>query len=432
MSKFSLPVADEGFDELRYPWFPGPKCDEHLKEWINDRKVTTRVEDIQPSSWFKVKSVEWLKDVQAWRLMATSPKIKKPKPAASEAATGEQKPDASKEGVGEEDADLGLEAKKQVAPGEKDMTTRMKEAVEKLTTDVFGIEDINNIDGEDTPLYMDWEYEDWILLSLRFEVHLLIYSFLKDCPDKERPGMPPEHLAFYYERYFNKTLNLKTFSCETAEDLLGLIKDTIVQKKTNRVLFSLVAEDVESNTIFVKLTEHARRIRQRRIGLGTEQPLRFQGRPTQTKFVPASIPVAGFGTTSSSSSASPTMSVVKATSKVFGGPPQGTADQAKAGAPVNTVKAAAQGGGGPSGPPQFSPPGMAGMQQAMMQSMQSMMQAAQPKQQAKQPGRQFNPNVNPVWGAAFGGGSGANNPMMALATLMSKGMGGMNNWGKGR
>merc|ERR1711920_1090955 len=52
-AKFTLPTKDEGFDEIKYEWTKGAKCEEYLKAWVLNKKQTTRVEDIKPSAWFR-------------------------------------------------------------------------------------------------------------------------------------------------------------------------------------------------------------------------------------------------------------------------------------------------------------------------------------------------------------------------------------------
>ena len=44
----------------------GEECEEYLKTWIMDRKLTTRVEDIHPSSWFHDKTKAWEKANREW------------------------------------------------------------------------------------------------------------------------------------------------------------------------------------------------------------------------------------------------------------------------------------------------------------------------------------------------------------------------------
>merc|ERR1712187_193669 len=64
--KFSTPEKDEGFDEIRYEWHKNDICKGYLKQWVQDRKLTTRVEDLTPSEWFSNKWKDWQKALQTW------------------------------------------------------------------------------------------------------------------------------------------------------------------------------------------------------------------------------------------------------------------------------------------------------------------------------------------------------------------------------
>lgn len=88
--------------------------------------------------------------------------------------------------AGDEDAAKALEenAKAAAAPMEIDF--------EDL--DVMGVTDILDL-GNGMPLFDKFQYEDWTLLSTRYELHLLIHSFKKDLDDPDRPsfGEPWRH-----------------------------------------------------------------------------------------------------------------------------------------------------------------------------------------------------------------------------------------------
>lgn len=137
--------------------------------------------------------------------------------------------------------------------------------------DVFGVEDINDIGGGE-PLYSAFQHEDWQMLSLRFELHLLSHAFRKDANDPDRSHVPFEHVAFYYNKYYRKPISAKTFGAETFEELLDLIRDAmvIVTHKGLKVIESQLQEDLESLNIFAMLTEEHRRERARRVDMGDE------------------------------------------------------------------------------------------------------------------------------------------------------------------
>merc|ERR1712048_827668 len=66
-ANFSIPTKDEGFDEIRFAWQPVEKAEEHLKAWVSEKKLTMKVDDLQPGAWFKDKWYEWQDQVHAWK-----------------------------------------------------------------------------------------------------------------------------------------------------------------------------------------------------------------------------------------------------------------------------------------------------------------------------------------------------------------------------
>merc|ERR1712060_723018 len=65
-ANYSIPSTDEGFDEIRYVWSKADVCADKFKEWILDKKRTMRIEDLEPSSWFKEKWTAWEKVLGEW------------------------------------------------------------------------------------------------------------------------------------------------------------------------------------------------------------------------------------------------------------------------------------------------------------------------------------------------------------------------------
>lgn len=433
---FSLPDPSEGFDEVLYPWQSPVGVNDYLRQWIQEHKLTTRIEDLQPSEWFKEKWQKWQKDLQGWHakhveykdpvkraaLLAAKAKAKEeandktqeaedgeknpkrrklspengekgdetkdeaketaktdetskeavvePKqdapteakeetkeeakedlekftvpqlkdklraaglmvsgnkadlikrlqaakeaeanktsaepPPEQEGEKKEEKPDAptaeagkeeekkdeaqdmqvdqegeKKEEKGEEaaageadkegDKKEEAESKEKEAQEEEDNVDYLKELdeeIEQADNDVFEIEDVTDI-GTGEPLFFNFGFEDWALLSLRFELHLLAHAFLHDCGDPERSGIYPDHLLFYYNRYYKKGLNPKNYGVEGVEELVTLVRDSIVVCPP-KVIESMLSPELEDNDIFVKLTEEARRERLRRLDAGDE------------------------------------------------------------------------------------------------------------------------------------------------------------------
>merc|ERR1712232_895665 len=65
--KFTLPSTDEGFDTVNYEWQDSAASREYLRTWVLERKLTTRIEDLQPSEWFRTKALAWQKLFAEWQ-----------------------------------------------------------------------------------------------------------------------------------------------------------------------------------------------------------------------------------------------------------------------------------------------------------------------------------------------------------------------------
>mmetsp|Transcript_80078 Transcript_80078/g.259411 ORF Transcript_80078/g.259411 Transcript_80078/m.259411 type:complete len:319 (+) Transcript_80078:3-959(+) len=151
--------------------------------------------------------------------------------------------------------------------------------------DVFNVQNISDI-GTGEPLFANFTWEDWMLLSLRFELHLLVHAYKHDVNDPERTSFHETHLTYYYGKYFKKQFNLKYYGVETELELLEIIKDTIEVAPKNSVLDPQLADDTPMEN-FVKLTEDHRRERQRRIDAGDETAaLKFQKPPPRQQSNP--------------------------------------------------------------------------------------------------------------------------------------------------
>merc|ERR1712039_533020 len=116
--------------------------------------------------------------------------------------------------------------------------------------------------------------------------------------------MGETHLAFYYNKYYRKTLNAKYFGVNTNLELCTLVKDTVKFSENPQVLTSVMGEEPENFDMFVRLTEEHRRERQRRIDAGDET--------AKLKFSPLAAQAAQ--TAKASSSAATTGAASKAAS----------------------------------------------------------------------------------------------------------------------
>jgi len=247
-AKFSLPSMEEGFDRIDFEWLPEDKSKEYLQEFVRAKKLTERVEDLQPSEWFATRLADWKKLLSSWK--RKQQEFKDPK---KKAAAAKEKKAAN--GKDDEAADGNEEAKQ----------TKMDINAEDL--DVFSVEDVMDI-GNGEPLFAKYAYEDWALLTLRFELHLLIHAFRHDLGDPERATFHESHLPFYYNKYYKMAFKVKNFGVEKIEDLVDMVKDTAEISGKN-CLEAQLSDDTPMDN-FVKLTEDHRRDRMRRLDAGDE------------------------------------------------------------------------------------------------------------------------------------------------------------------
>mmetsp|Transcript_73122 Transcript_73122/g.169568 ORF Transcript_73122/g.169568 Transcript_73122/m.169568 type:complete len:858 (-) Transcript_73122:151-2724(-) len=244
-TRFSLPKEEEGFDKISFEWQPAEAATGYLREWVLKRKATQRVEDIQPSKWFKENLVEWHKLLLEWKKKQTEWK-----------KVIDQLQEWKKEG------------KKKTPEDDKKEGDDKPTEIDAEDLDVFRVENVCDV-GSGEPLFANFEYEDWCLLALRYELHLLINAFRKDINDPDRPTFHESHLMFYYNRYFTKSLDLKVFNVTSNKELVEMIKDTMALNPTNGMLECQLGEDTQMDN-FVKLAEEHRRDRQRRLDAGDE------------------------------------------------------------------------------------------------------------------------------------------------------------------
>merc|ERR1712129_552132 len=160
-------------------------------------------------------------------------------------------------------------AKKKEGEEGEEAPQEEEEEQQEADIDILLVEDVNDV-GTGDPLYKDFTFEDWALLQIRLELYLLHIAFKKDVDDPERPGVPEQHLPFYYNKYFRKQLTPKYFGVGTNTELTTLIKDTVTWNDESKVMTTPQPEDLDGSDIFVRLTEENRRERQRRIDAGDE------------------------------------------------------------------------------------------------------------------------------------------------------------------
>eukprot|EP00437_Effrenium_voratum_P003273 CAMPEP_0181419836 /NCGR_PEP_ID=MMETSP1110-20121109/12278_1 /TAXON_ID=174948 /ORGANISM="Symbiodinium sp., Strain CCMP421" /LENGTH=923 /DNA_ID=CAMNT_0023542863 /DNA_START=46 /DNA_END=2815 /DNA_ORIENTATION=- len=290
--KFTLPSSEEGCDKVTFLWYKEAQCKEYLQKWVLERKMTQRVEGLQPSDWFRQKHNEWNRMLGSWkrahqdfkdpsrRRALQMAKKRKEQAQAKKSEEGKKTEEAAEENGGQPEE--GEAEKEKPEEGEEKADKEQPEEPEEMKVDAasldpFAVEDVTDL-GNGEPLFAEFTFEDWMLLSLRFELHLLCHAFRHDLDDPDRPSFKENHFSFYYQKYYKRGFNLKSFGVESTEGLISLIKDTVELSPSGSMETQLSDDTPLDN--FVRLTEDARRDRQLRIDSGDELAyLKFQ-RPT--------------------------------------------------------------------------------------------------------------------------------------------------------
>mmetsp|Transcript_48803 Transcript_48803/g.111156 ORF Transcript_48803/g.111156 Transcript_48803/m.111156 type:complete len:891 (-) Transcript_48803:33-2705(-) len=302
-SKFTLPDQTEGFDAVTFMWQNEEQSKDYLRTWMLERKLTQRVEELEPSDWFKAKWTEWTKLLNSWK--RKQQEFKDPvKRKAALAAKKKAQEDKKKKA---EEAKKAKEEGGEEAAAEEPEEPEKEEAAMEINAedlDVFGVEDVMDI-GNGEPLLANFVYEDWQLLSLRFELHLLVHAFKHDLDDPERPTFHESHLSFYYSKYYKKSFNLKYYGVAKLAELIEMMKDTMEINSKTSTLESQLSDDTPMDN-FVKLTEDHRRDRQRRLDAGDETAKLQFTKPPPATAKPAQAGQPGKGTGRPGAPAAPT------------------------------------------------------------------------------------------------------------------------------
>merc|ERR1711972_1283994 len=49
---FTIPQKAEGFDEIKFAWQKEAEAAEYLNKWRKEKKISSRIDDLQPGEWF--------------------------------------------------------------------------------------------------------------------------------------------------------------------------------------------------------------------------------------------------------------------------------------------------------------------------------------------------------------------------------------------
>merc|ERR1712039_942647 len=127
-TKFTLPAKDEGFDEIKYEWTKGAKCEEYLKKWILERKLSMPVEDLQPSTWFSQQWAKFQQTTKMWHIKGGEYKALLARKAAEKATKEAMKKAAADRKAAEKKA---KEEAKKAAEEAKKAAEEAKKAAEE-------------------------------------------------------------------------------------------------------------------------------------------------------------------------------------------------------------------------------------------------------------------------------------------------------------
>merc|ERR1712217_223700 len=65
-TQFSLPDETEGFDAIEYVWSKDKEAKDYMERWVKARKMTIRVDNIEPSEWFRERLNAFHTNLKDW------------------------------------------------------------------------------------------------------------------------------------------------------------------------------------------------------------------------------------------------------------------------------------------------------------------------------------------------------------------------------
>eukprot|EP00435_Cladocopium_sp_Y103_P011023 s1653_g2.t2 len=199
-----------------------------LLQWLREQKARRIVEGLSPGEWFEKKFKDW------------------------------------------------KEMRRVFQNGQREFSLRSQNddsLADKVSAiELSEVQDPHNADGEGTPIYGNFKYEDWVVLSWRYELHLLSHAFPIDASDSDRLGVPEEHMEHYWRIYYHHHFEPRKLGAANLRDALKVLKEPIQLKATtsgSRILVSACDQETSIDA-FVVSVEAYRRDRCRRIEAGDE------------------------------------------------------------------------------------------------------------------------------------------------------------------
>merc|ERR1712129_600210 len=93
-TKYSIPEKDEGFAEIRFEGQKEAKCVEHLKAYKLQNKIMMRMEELNPSAWFREQNDKFSRQNQQWHQKQNDFKSQVARKAADAQSKAKRKADA--------------------------------------------------------------------------------------------------------------------------------------------------------------------------------------------------------------------------------------------------------------------------------------------------------------------------------------------------
>jgi hypothetical protein len=81
--------------------------------------------------------------------------------------------------------------------------------------------------GCGVPLFINFYFEDWALLNIRVELHLLIHAVNHNATDHDRHALPLDHLSLYYYKGFGKPFTISDYGLKEVRELVAILQDTV-------------------------------------------------------------------------------------------------------------------------------------------------------------------------------------------------------------
>ena len=172
---------------------------EYVHGTCSDRAASMQVDWLQPDAWLSAKWAEWQTTLQSWKAKQKAWKVKQREPYTDVAGKG--------------------------------------------SAEIF---------------FSKFCYEDWALLNIRVELHLLTHA---------RPTVALSQLPFYYNEAFKKPFTLSQYGFNELRDLAALIHDTVAFVDVRQVLVPQLGVHTDFGH-FARLTDAQGRDRRRRIDDG--------------------------------------------------------------------------------------------------------------------------------------------------------------------